>query len=60
MGYKLEQSATKPSRKSTRKGIHKKKSGSKLARRQAAKVRSPKARRDACPGPTPARVAKPR
>jgi hypothetical protein len=44
MGYKLEQSATKPSRKSTRKGIHKKKSGSKLGRRQAAKVRSPKAR----------------
>jgi hypothetical protein len=44
MGYKLEQSATKPSRKSTRKGIHKKKSGSKLRRRQVARVRSPKAR----------------
>jgi hypothetical protein len=44
MGYKLEQSATKPSRKSTRKGIHKKKSGSKLRRRQVARTRSPKAR----------------
>ncbi len=44
MGYKLEQSATTPSRKSTRKGIHKKKSGSKLRRRQVAKVRSSKAR----------------
>jgi hypothetical protein len=44
MGYTLEDSAGKPSRKSTRKSANRAKSGSKLARRQRRKVRSPKAR----------------
>ncbi|HTB74323.1 MAG TPA: hypothetical protein VK762_13825 [Polyangiaceae bacterium] len=44
MGYTLEDSAGKPSRKSTRKSANRAKSGSKLARRQKRKVRSPKAR----------------
>ncbi len=44
MGYKLEKSATTPSRKSTRKSVNRKKSGSKLQRRAARKIRSPKAR----------------
>ena len=44
MGYALEDSAAKPSRKSTRKSANRAKSGSKLARRQRRKVRSPKAR----------------
>ena len=44
MGYTLEDSAAKPSRKSTRKSANRAKSGSKLARRQRRKIRSPKAR----------------
>ena len=44
MGYTLEDSAGKPSRKSTRKSANRAKSGSKLARRQKRKIRSPKAR----------------
>jgi hypothetical protein len=44
MGYALEDSARKPSRKSTRKSANRLKSGSKLARAQRRKIRSPKAR----------------
>jgi hypothetical protein len=44
MGYKLENSAGKPSRKSTRKSASRGKSGSKLGRRERRKIRSPKAR----------------
>ncbi len=44
MGYTLEDSAGKPSRKSTRRSANRAKSGSKLARRQKRKLRSPKAR----------------
>jgi hypothetical protein len=44
MGYKLEDSAGKPSRKSTRKSASRGKSGSKLGRRERRKIRSPKAR----------------
>ncbi len=44
MGYTLEDSATKPSRKSTRKSANRAKSGSQLARRTRRKVHSPKAR----------------
>jgi hypothetical protein len=44
MGYTLEDSARKPSRKSTRKSANRAKSGSKLARRQRQRLRTPKAR----------------
>jgi hypothetical protein len=44
MGYTLEDSATKPSRKSTRKSANRAKSGSKLGRRQRSKLHAPKAR----------------
>jgi hypothetical protein len=44
MGYALEDSAVKPSRKSTRKSANRAKSGSKLARRQRRKTHAPKAR----------------
>jgi hypothetical protein len=44
MGYTLEDSARKPSRKSTRKSANRAKSGSKLARRQRARTHAPKAR----------------
>jgi hypothetical protein len=44
MGYTLEDSAGKPSRKSTRKSANRAKSGSKLARQQKRRIRSPKAR----------------
>ena len=44
MGYTLEDSARRPSRKSTRKSANRAKSGSKLARAQRRKIRSPKAR----------------
>ena len=44
MGYTLEDSARKPSRKSTRKSANRAKSGSKLARRQRQRIRTPKAR----------------
>jgi hypothetical protein len=44
MGYTLEDSAGKPSRKSTRKSANRAKSGTKLARGQKRKIRSPKAR----------------
>jgi hypothetical protein len=44
MGYALEDSARRPSRKSTRKSANRAKSGSKLARRQRARTHSPKAR----------------
>jgi hypothetical protein len=44
MGYTLEDSARKPSRKSTRKSANRAKSGSKLARQQRRKIRAPKAR----------------
>jgi hypothetical protein len=44
MGYTLEDSAGKPSRKSTRKSANRGKSGSQLQRKQRRKVRSPKAR----------------
>jgi len=44
MGYTLEDSAQRPSRKSTRKSANRAKSGSKLARAQRRKIRSPKAR----------------
>jgi hypothetical protein len=43
-GYTLEDSARKPSRKSTRKSANRAKSGSKLARRQRQRIRTPKAR----------------
>jgi hypothetical protein len=44
MGYALEDSARKPSRKATRKSANRAKSGSKLARRQRARTHAPKAR----------------
>jgi hypothetical protein len=44
MRYTLEDSAGKPSRKSTRKSANRAKGGSKLARRQKRRLRSPKAR----------------
>jgi hypothetical protein len=44
MGYTLEDSAIKPSRKSTRKSANRAKSGSKQARRQRRRTHSPKAR----------------
>jgi hypothetical protein len=44
MGYTLEDSAGKPSRKSTRKSANRAKGGSKLARRQKRRLRAPKAR----------------
>jgi hypothetical protein len=44
MGYTLEDSAGKPSRKSTRRSANRAKSGSKLARQHQRKIRSPKAR----------------
>jgi hypothetical protein len=44
MGYTLEDSAGKPSRKSTRKSANRTKSGSQLGRAQRRKIRSPKAR----------------
>jgi hypothetical protein len=44
MGYTLEDSAVKPSRKSTRKSANRAKSGSKLSRRQKRRLRAPKAR----------------
>jgi hypothetical protein len=44
MGYTLEDSARKPSRKSTRKSANRAKSGSKLARGQRRKLHAPKAR----------------
>lgn len=44
MGYTLEDSAGKPSRKATRKSANRAKGGSKLARRQKRRLRAPKAR----------------
>jgi hypothetical protein len=44
MGYTLEDSARKPSRKSTRRSANRAKSGSKLARRQRRGTHAPKAR----------------
>jgi hypothetical protein len=44
MGYTLEDSARKPSRKSTRKSANRAKSGSKLSRRQRRSAHAPKAR----------------
>jgi hypothetical protein len=44
MGYTLEDSAGKPSRKSTRKSANRAKGGAKLAQRQKRRLRSPKAR----------------
>ncbi len=44
MGYALEDSAVKPSRKSTRKSANRAKSGSQLARRQRRRTHAPKAR----------------
>jgi hypothetical protein len=44
MGYTLEDSARKPSRKSTRKSANRAKSGSKLARRERRSAHAPKAR----------------
>jgi hypothetical protein len=44
MGYTLEDSAQKPSRKSTRRSANRAKSGSKLARRQRRRTHAPKAR----------------
>jgi hypothetical protein len=44
VGYTLEDSAVKPSRKSTRKSANRAKSGSQLARRQRRKTHAPKAR----------------
>jgi hypothetical protein len=44
MVYALEESATKPSRKSTRKSINRLKSGNKLSRRQQRRKHTPRAR----------------
>jgi hypothetical protein len=44
MGYTLEDSAGKPSRKSTRRSANRAKSASKLHRRQKRRLRAPKAR----------------
>jgi hypothetical protein len=43
-GFEPLDSARKPSRKSTRKSANRAKSGSKLARRQRQRIRTPKAR----------------
>jgi hypothetical protein len=58
MGYTLEDSAVKPSRKSTRKSANRAKSASKLARRQRRRTHAPKARAKRAPSERPRSAAR--